>query len=40
MAEHYGKIKNQVPFNIFYSIDRDDFFGGKDLQLIIKGIEF
>ena len=40
MAEHYEKIKNQVPFNIFYSIDRDDFFGGKDLQLIIKGIEF
>ena len=40
MAEHYEKIKNQVPFNVFYNINMNDFLGEKDLQLNIKGIEF
>ena len=40
MAEHYEKIKNQVPFNVFYNIQVNDFLGKKNLQLNIKGIEF
>tara|TARA_Y100000739_G_scaffold46328_1_gene35787 strand:+ start:7 stop:1518 length:1512 start_codon:yes stop_codon:yes gene_type:complete len=40
MAEHYEKIKNQVPFNVFYNINMNDFLGEKELQLNIKGIEF
>jgi len=40
MAEHYEKIKNQVPFNVFYNINMNDFLGKKNLQLNIKGIEF
>tara|TARA_X000001036_G_scaffold127010_1_gene120227 strand:- start:2043 stop:3731 length:1689 start_codon:yes stop_codon:yes gene_type:complete len=40
MAEHYENIKNQVPFNVFYNINMNDFLGEKELQLNIKGIEF
>ena len=40
MAEHYEKIKTLNPFNIFYNVSINEFFGEKELQLKIKGIQF
>ena len=40
MAEHYEKIKTLNRFNIFYNVNINDFFGEKELQLKIKGIQF
>ena len=40
MANHIIKIKSRDPFQIFYTVDENEFRGDKHLQLKLKDLRF
>lgn len=40
LGHHYAKLKQKFPFSILYTLEENEFNGSKNLQLVVKDLQF